>query len=77
MIGSMHLSATLSWLVDAAGETPGADRFLAEVGARLVADGLPLAGGALTLAVPHPLIARRTWLWRCHPRSRNQGDSRD
>jgi adenylate cyclase len=64
MIGSMHLSATLSWLVDAAGETPGADRFLAEVGARLVADGLPLAGGALTLAVPHPLIARRTWLWR-------------
>src|SRR6266851_1358623 len=61
---SMQLSSTLSWLVDAAGETPGADRLLAEVGARLVADGLPLAGGALTLAVPHPLIARRTWLWR-------------
>src|SRR5438552_7674630 len=60
----MRLSSTLSWLVDAAGETPGADRLLAEVGARLVADGLPLAGGALTLAVPHPLIARRTWLWR-------------
>src|SRR5216683_7385533 len=64
MIGSMHLSSTLSWLLDAACETPGADRFLAEVGARLVADGLPLKGGALTLAVPHPLIARRTWLWR-------------
>src|SRR5258707_422140 len=61
---SMQLSSTLSWLVDAASETPGADRLLAEVGARLVADGLPLAGGALTLAVPHPLIARRTWLWR-------------
>ena len=60
----MQLSSTLSWLVDAAGETPGADRLLAEVGARLVTDGLPLAGGALTLAVPHPLIARRTWLWR-------------
>src|ERR1700737_3742437 len=60
----MQLSSTLSWLVDAAGETPGADRLLAEVGSRLVADGLPLAGGALTLAVPHPLIARRTWLWR-------------
>src|SRR5262249_9496250 len=30
----------------------------------LVADGLPLVGGALTLEVPHPLIARRTWLWR-------------
>jgi adenylate cyclase len=60
----MQLSSTLSWLVDAAGETPGADRLLAEVGVRPVADGLPLAGGALTLAVPHPLIARRTWLWR-------------
>ena len=60
----MQLSSTLSWLVDAAGETPGADRLLAVVGARLVTDGLPLAGGALTVAVPHPLIARRTWLWR-------------
>ena len=27
-------------------------------------DGLPLVGGALTLAAPHPIIARRTWLWR-------------
>ena len=60
----MQLSATLAWLVDAAGETPGPDRLLAELGARLLEDGLPLAGGALTLAVPHPLIARRTWLWR-------------
>src|SRR2546430_14745802 len=60
----MQLSSTLSWLVDVAGETPGADRLLAEVGAHLIADGLPLAGGALTLAIPHPLIARRTWLWR-------------
>jgi adenylate cyclase len=60
----MQLSSTLSWLVDAAVETPGADRLLAEVGARLIADGIPLTGGALTMAVPHPLIARRTWLWR-------------
>jgi adenylate cyclase len=60
----MQLSSTLSWLLDAAGETPGADRLLAELGAHLVEDGLPLAGGALTLAVPHPLIARRTWLWQ-------------
>src|ERR1700687_1177308 len=60
----MQLSSTLAWLVDAAAETPGADRLLAEISARLVADGVPLAGGALTLAVPHPLIARRTWLWR-------------
>ncbi|MBA2399504.1 MAG: adenylate/guanylate cyclase domain-containing protein [Bradyrhizobium sp.] len=51
-------------MVDAAGASPGADWFLAELGAHLVGDGLPLAGGALTLAVPHPIIARRTWLWR-------------
>lgn len=60
----MQLSSTLTWLVDAAGASPGADRFLAELGARLIGDDLPLAGGALTLAVPHPIIARRTWLWR-------------
>jgi len=60
----MQLNATLTWLVDAAGNSPGADRFLAELGAHLIADDLPLAGGALTLAVPHPIIARRTWLWR-------------
>ena len=60
----MRLSSTLSWLVDAAAETAGVDRLLAELGAHLVEDGLPLAGGALTLEVPHPLIARRTWLWR-------------
>ena len=60
---SMQLSSTLSWLVDSAAETAGADRLLAELGAHLVADGLPLSGGALTLEVPHPLIARRTRLW--------------
>jgi len=60
----MRLSPTLSWLVDVASETPAADRLLAELGERLIHEGLPLAGGALTLAVPHPLIARRTWLWR-------------
>jgi adenylate cyclase len=60
----MQLSSTLAWLVDSAAETVGADRLLAELGAHLVAAGLPLAGGALTLEVPHPLIARRTWLWR-------------
>lgn len=60
----MQLAPTLAWLVDAASDSPGADRLLAELGAHLVADGVPLAAGALTLAVPHPLIARRTWLWR-------------
>jgi adenylate cyclase len=61
---TMQLPSTLSWLVDRAAESAGADRLLAELGERLVADGLPLAGGALTLDIPHPLIARRTWLWR-------------
>ncbi len=60
----MQLSPTLAWLVDAASESAGADRLLAELGAHLVADGVPLAAGALTLEVPHPLIAKRTWLWR-------------
>ena len=60
----MDLSAPLAWLLDEAGDSPGADRFLADLGSRLLADGLPLVGGALTLAVPHPIIARRTWLWR-------------
>jgi len=61
---AMPLSSTLAWLVDCAAETSGADRLLAELGAHLIRDGLPLAAGALTLDVPHPLIARRTWLWR-------------
>src|SRR5260370_2714573 len=60
----MALSSTLSWLVYTAAYSTGADRFLAELGAHLLAGGLPLAGGALTLDIPHPLIARRTWLWR-------------
>ena len=60
----MDLPAPLAWLLDDATRVPGPDRFLAELGSRLAADGLPLAGGALTLAVPHPIVARRTWLWR-------------
>src|ERR1700728_4551830 len=64
MIDPMRLSATLAWLVDAAVGTPTPEAFLATLGNRLIKDGAPLAGGALTLASPHPLIARRTWLWR-------------
>ena len=60
----MDLPAPLAWLVDEAAAVSGPDRFLAELGGRLLAAGVPLAGGALTLAVPHPIIARRTWLWR-------------
>ncbi|MGA8448120.1 MAG: adenylate/guanylate cyclase domain-containing protein, partial [Roseiarcus sp.] len=56
----MQLSSTLAWLVDAAAEAPAPERFLADLGQRLIADGAPLAGGALALAAPHPLIARRT-----------------
>jgi hypothetical protein len=44
----MDLPGPLAWLVDEAGASPGPDRFLAELGGRLLADGLPLAGGALT-----------------------------
>jgi adenylate cyclase len=64
MIRPMQLNSTLTFLVDAAAETADAGRLLAKLGACLIEDGLPLAGGALTLAAPHPLIARRTWLWR-------------
>lgn len=60
----MDLPSPLAWLVDEAGASPGPERFLAELGRRLLADGVPLSGGALTLSVPHPIIARRTWLWR-------------
>ncbi len=60
----MSLSSTLAWLVDAAAESPTSELFLANLGQRLIDDGAPLAGGALTLAAPHPLVARRTWLWR-------------
>jgi class 3 adenylate cyclase len=60
----MQLPSTISWLVDAAGAVASTDRFLMELGTRLVVDGVPLAGGALSLVVPDPLIARRTWLWR-------------
>ncbi len=60
----MDLPAPLAWLVDESTTAPGPEQFLAGLGQRLLADGLPLAGGALTLAVPHPIIARRTWLWR-------------
>ena len=64
MIARMRLPSVLVWLVDEAGSVPGADRFLTTLGAELIAAGLPLAGGALTQAAPHPIIARRVWLWR-------------
>jgi adenylate cyclase len=68
MIDRMRLSATLAWLIDAAAQTPTPELFLATLGAHLIEEETPLAGGALTLASPHPLIARRTWLWRADSR---------
>jgi class 3 adenylate cyclase len=64
MIPGMRLPSALSWLIDEASAVQGPDQFLTTLGAQLISDGLPLAGGALTLAAPHPIIARRTWLWR-------------
>jgi adenylate cyclase len=64
IVPRMKLPVTLAWLLDEASTADSADRFLAVLGARLIADSLPLAGGALTLAAPHPMIASRTWLWR-------------
>ena len=64
MIESMRLNSTLAWLVDEAAQAPSAEHFLAGLGQHLVEDGAPLTGGALTLSAPHPLIARRAWLWR-------------
>ena len=55
--------------MDEASASLGPDRFLGELGNRLLADGLPLVGGALTLAVPHPIITHRTWLWRAETRA--------
>ena len=43
---------------------PAPEGFLANLARRLIEDGAPLAAGALTLGAPHPLIARRSWLWR-------------
>ena len=64
MIAPMRLPAPLAWLVDEASTLRGADQLLAMLGAKLIAEGLPLAGGALTLTSAHPIIARRSWLWR-------------
>jgi adenylate cyclase len=64
IIPRMRLPSALAWLIDEASTVPGPDHFLTTLGEQLISDGLPLAGGALTLAAPHPIIAQRTWLWR-------------
>ena len=64
IIMDMRLPSALSFLVDKAIDVPDGDVFLTALASKLAADGIPLAGGALTQAAPHPLIQRRTWLWR-------------
>lgn len=64
MMATMELPSALSFLVDTAIDMPDGDAFLTALAARLLADGLPLTGGALTQAAPHPVIERRIWLWR-------------
>jgi adenylate cyclase len=65
----MRLPTALTWLIDEASSVPGPDHFLTTLGTQLISDGLPLSGGALTVAAPHPIIARRTWLWRAESRT--------
>jgi adenylate cyclase len=60
----MRLTSILDWLVDEACTVGSAGEFLSVLGTKLIADGVPLAGGALALAAPHPIIARRVWLWQ-------------
>ncbi|MBA8878973.1 adenylate/guanylate cyclase domain-containing protein [Phyllobacterium myrsinacearum] len=60
----MQLPSALSFLIDKAIDMPDGDAFLTALAVRLLADGVPLTGGALMQAAPHPIIKRRTWLWR-------------
>src|SRR4029077_19242091 len=60
----MDLPASLAWLVDDSATIPTPDAFLAALGGKLLADDIPLSGGVLTIAVPHPIIASRSWMWR-------------
>jgi len=64
MIPTMKLPKSLAFLLDDAAACVDADAFLTGLATQLTADGLPLLGGALTQEASHPIIARRTWLWR-------------
>src|SRR5438876_9274 len=59
----MQLTLTLTWLVDGAAASPDADLFLADLGAHLLEDGVPLAALAarVTLsAVLEAYLGRRS-----------------
>jgi adenylate cyclase len=64
MIAAMRPTTAHAFLVDEAIDMASAEALLSTLGQRLIGDGLPLAGGALTQAAPHPIVAQRTWLWR-------------
>ncbi len=59
----MELPAALAFLVDEAPSLPGPEVFIARLGENLIGDGAKLAGAALTIGVPHPIIASRSWMW--------------
>ncbi|SDP84981.1 adenylate cyclase [Phyllobacterium sp. OV277] len=64
MMTAMQLPSALSFLIDNAVDMPDGDAFLTALAVRLMAEDMPLVGGALTQAAPHPVIEQRTWLWR-------------
>lgn len=57
-------SAVLDWLVDDARSLRFADDLLAELGRRLIAEGLPLARATLHVRSLHPQFLGATMLWR-------------
>lgn len=64
MMASMRLPSALSFLIDKAIDLPDGDAFLTALASALLADSMPLIGGALTQSAPHPVIEQRIWLWR-------------
>jgi adenylate cyclase len=57
-------NAALDWLVNEAGTHRFADELLADLGARLVADGVPLARITLHVRTLHPQFLGATMIWR-------------
>jgi len=57
----MQLPSTLAWLVDAAGASPAADRFLAELGARQVHAPKILSAGKTIFSSPVSATVTGTW----------------
>ena len=56
----MDLPAPLAWMVDKASASPGPDRFLAELGSRLLALSSPLKTSSSNITLGSPASARAT-----------------